>query len=186
MSSQALCVKLSVLFGVVCHYFNTKRTDMASKQQQAFRMCVFLCLRLSERVGIHTFFLLPVWERRRALAVSTAMCFPCGRSDPAWHSLARTLRLAFPWLWSHCCRGTAKAAVLWFAKGSVSWGRDGHCLFSAFIWQVQCLVSGFGCTCCGFFRPDRGTDTATIWFWGIICCKCQCKGYWGLATLVSC
>ncbi len=34
--------------------------------------------------------------RSRALAVSTAMCFPCGRSDPAWRSFARTLRLAFP------------------------------------------------------------------------------------------
>ncbi len=36
-------MKLSVLFGVVCHYFNTKKTDMASKQQQAFRMCVHPC-----------------------------------------------------------------------------------------------------------------------------------------------
>ncbi len=36
-------MKLSVLFGVVCHYFNTKKTDMASKQQQAFGMCVHPC-----------------------------------------------------------------------------------------------------------------------------------------------
>ncbi len=45
VSSQALCVKLSVLFGVFCHYFNTKRTDMASKQWQAFRMCILPCPR---------------------------------------------------------------------------------------------------------------------------------------------
>ncbi len=45
VSSQALCVKLSVLFGVVCHYFNTKRTAIASKQQQAFRMCFIPCPR---------------------------------------------------------------------------------------------------------------------------------------------
>ncbi len=32
----------------------------------------------------------------RVLAVSTAMCFLCRRSDPAWRSFARTLRLAFP------------------------------------------------------------------------------------------
>ncbi len=100
MSSQALCVKLSVLFGVVCHYF-TKRTDVASKQRQAFRMCILLCPRYLMG-GDTQIIVLPVWEksmhgqRSRALAVSTAMCFPCGRSDPAWRSFARTVRLAFP------------------------------------------------------------------------------------------
>ncbi len=89
-----------------------------------------------------------------------------------------------PGLWFHCCRGTVKAAVLGFAKGSVSGGRDGRCLFSAFTWQIQCLVSGS--TRCGFFRPDRGTDTAAIWFWGIRCSMCQCNVYWGLATSVAC
>ncbi len=91
-----------------------------------------------------------------------------------------------PGLWSHCCRGTAKAAVLGFAKGSVSGGRDGRCLFSAFTWQIQCLVSGLGGTRCSFFCPDRGTDTAAIWFWGIRCSMCQCNVYWGLATSVAC
>ncbi len=33
--------------------------------------------------------------------------------------------------------------------------------------------------------PDRGTDTAAIWFWGIRCFKCQCNVYWGLATSVA-
>ncbi len=89
-------------------------------------------------------------------------------------------------LWSRCCRGTAKAAILGFAKGSVRGGRDRLCLFSPFTWQIHCLVSGLGSTRCGFFRADRGTDTAAIWFWGIRCCKCQCNVYWGLATSVSC
>ncbi len=31
-------------------------------------------------------------QRSRALALSTAMGFPCGRSDPALRSFARTLR----------------------------------------------------------------------------------------------
>ncbi len=48
---------------------------MASNQRQAFRMCVFL----SKQVGIHTFFVLPVWERsmhsqrRRAEIVTRAV-----------------------------------------------------------------------------------------------------------------
>ncbi len=78
------------------------------------------------------------------------MCFPCGCSDSAWRSFTRTLRL-----WSRCCRGTAKAAIQQFAKGSISGGRDGSCLSSAFIWQIQCLVSGLGSTHCGFFRPIK-------------------------------
>ncbi len=71
-------------------------------------------------------------------------------------------------LWSHCCRGAAKAAVLGFAN--VSGVRNGHSLIYTFTWQVQCLLSGLGSTCCGFFHPDRGTDTSTIWFWGFRCC----------------
>ncbi len=79
-------------------------------------------------------------------------------------------RSLFPGVWSRCCRGTAKAAVLEFANGSVSRVRDGHSLNSAFTLQVQCLFSGLGSTRCGFFRPSRGTDTSTIWFWGIRYC----------------
>ncbi len=99
---------------------------------------------LSKRVGIHTFFVLT--------SVRTAMCFPCERSDPAWRSFARTL---VPLLLRHgegcgprVCKGICQR-------------RDGHCLFSAFTWQVQCLVLGLGSTRCGFFLPDRGTDTVT-------------------------
>ncbi len=36
------------------------------------------------------------YTHSRALAVSTAMCFSCGCSDPAWRSFSRMLRLAFP------------------------------------------------------------------------------------------
>ncbi len=60
--SLAFCVFTSALCEIVCHYFNTKRTDMASKQQQAFRMCVLPCLPYLNGWG-YTFFVLPVWER---------------------------------------------------------------------------------------------------------------------------
>ncbi len=59
----------------------------------------------------------------------------------------------FPGLWSRCCRGTVKAAVLGFANGSVSGVIDGHSLIAAFTWQVQCLVSGLRSTHCSFLRP---------------------------------
>ncbi len=125
-------------------------------------------------MGIHTFFVLLVWEKSTHSQRLRALCFPYGRSDPAWCS---------PGLWSRCCRGTAKAAVLGFANGSVSGGRDGNRLISVFTWQIQCFVSGLGSTRCGFFRTDWGTYTAAIWYWGIRCC--QCKKYWGFATSVS-
>ncbi len=84
-------MKLSVLFGVVCHYFNTKRTDMASKQRE----CAFIPARV-----IYTHILCVTCLRKEhALSAleSTAMCFPRARSDPAWRSFTkRTLRLAFP------------------------------------------------------------------------------------------
>ncbi len=43
VSSQALYVNLSVLFGVVCLTLERKIV-MASQQQQAFKMCVGPCL----------------------------------------------------------------------------------------------------------------------------------------------
>ncbi len=108
---------------------------MASKQQQGFRMCVHPCPRYLTGGDTHILCVACLGEEQhgqcsRALAVSTPMCFPCGRSDSAWRSFTRTERS--PGLWSRCCRGTAKAAVLGFAKGSVCGGRDGRCLFSAF------------------------------------------------------
>ncbi len=108
---------------------------MASKQQQGFRMCVHPCPRYLTGGDTHILCVACLGEEQhgqcsRALTVSTAMCFPCGRSDSAWRSFTRTERS--PGLWSRCCRGTAKAAVLGFAKGSVCGGRDGRCLFSAF------------------------------------------------------
>ncbi len=120
-------------------------SEMASMQQQAFRMCVHPCPRYLTGGDTHVLSVLPVWERSMH-----------GQRSRAW-SGSRS-----PGLWSRCCRGSAKAAVLGFTKGSV---RDGHSLISAFTWQVQCLVSGLG-----FLHPDRGTDTSTIWFWGSRCC----------------
>ncbi len=117
------------------------------------------------------------WEHCDMLPFTDAPIPPCVLSRGRSGSRS-------PGLWSRCCQGTAKAAVLGFTNGSVSGGRDGHCLISAFTWQIQCFVSGLGSTRCGFFRPDRGTYTAAIWFWEMICC--QCKRYWGFATSVSC
>ncbi len=162
MSSQALCVKLSVLFGLACHYF-TKRTDMASKQWQAFIMCVLPCPRYLTGGDTHT-------RERWLWALQCAS--PVDAPIPPGVLSRGCSGSRSPGLWSRCCRGTAKAAVLGFAKGSVSGGRDGHCLFSAFTWQIQFLVSWLGSTRSGYFRLNRGTYMATIWFWGITCCKC--------------
>ncbi len=93
-------------------------------------------------------------------SVSTAMCFPCERSDPAWRSFARTLRLAFPRALVPLLLRHGEGCGPRVRKG-ICQRRVGHCLFSAFTWQVQCLVLGLGSTRCGFFLPDRGTDTAT-------------------------
>ncbi len=163
MSSQALCVKLSVQFGVVCHYFNTKRTDMASKKWQSFRVCVLPCPRYLNGWGYtHSLCCLlgrgPCTVSARECCESTAMCFSCGHSDPAWRSFTmRALRLAFT---------GALATVLGFANGSVSGVRDEHSLISTFTWQVQCLLSRLGSTRCGFFNPDWGTDTVFLWLSG--------------------
>ncbi len=155
---------------------------MASKQQQAFRMCVHPCPRYLTGGDTHILCVACLGERSRALRCASPSDAPILPDALSWgRSGSRS-----PGLWSRYCRGTAKAVVLGFAKGTVGRGRDGHRLISAFTWQVQCLVSGLGSTCCGFFRPDQGTDTATICFWGIRCCKGQCKRYWGLATSVSC
>ncbi len=52
-------------------------------------------------------------QRSRA----SAMCFTCGHSDPAWRSFTmRAPGSRSPGLWSRCCRGTAKAAVLQHAQ----------------------------------------------------------------------
>ncbi len=163
MSSQALCVKLSVLFGVVCHYF-TKKTDMASKQRQAFRMCVLPCRRYLNRGGINTFFVLPVWEKSmrwlwalRRASLTDAPIPPGVLSQEDAQSCI------------HRGSGSSGGYSPGVHNGSVSGVKDEHSLISTLTWQVQCLLSVLGSTCCGFLRSDWGTDTSTIWFWGIRC-----------------
>ncbi len=161
---------------------NTKKTDMANKQQQTFRMCVCLCPRYLMGGDTHILCVACLGEEHaqsRALTVSPVRCFPCGHSDPAWRSFTV---LGFKGadceycevlpLWTLRSR-LVFCTVLGFANGSISGARDGHSLISTFTWQVQCLLSGLGSTHCGFFRPDWGTDTSTdsdIWFWGFRCC----------------
>ncbi len=68
---------------------NTKKTDMANKQQQTFRMCVCLCPRYLMGGDTHILCVACLGEEHaqsRALTVSPARCFPCGHSDPAWRS----------------------------------------------------------------------------------------------------
>ncbi len=94
-----------VLFGVVCQY---SLLVMASTQQQAFRMCVHPCLRYLTGGDTHILCVACLGEEH---AWSALESFPCRNSS---HS---------PGLWSCFCRGTAKAAVRGFAKGSFSRGR---------------------------------------------------------------
>ncbi len=149
-------------------------SEMASKQQQAFRMCVH-----EQELPA----LFNGWRYTRSLCClfGRGACTVSARERWLWAlqcaSLANTpippgvisqwgrSGSRSPWLWSRCCRGMAKAAVLGFANRSFSGVRDGHSLISAFTWEVQCLFSGLESK-----RPDLGTDTSTIWFWGIICC----------------
>ncbi len=76
-------MKLSLLdssrIGCCLSVFNY--SEMASKQQQAFRMCVHPCLRYL--TGGHCVACLGEEHAQSALE-STAMCFPCRHSDPAW------------------------------------------------------------------------------------------------------
>ncbi len=71
---------------------------MASKQQQCFRMCVHPCPRYLTGGDTHVLCVACLGEEHaRSALESTAMCFPCGHSNPTWRSFAmRTLRLAFP------------------------------------------------------------------------------------------
>ncbi len=104
----------------------------------------FLCLHKHSawnviRVGIHTFFVLPVWERsmhgQRSRALRCASLadtpIPPGVLSQWGHSGSLS-----PGHWSHCCQGTAKAAVLGFTNRSVSGVRDGNSLISAFTCHV--------------------------------------------------
>ncbi len=108
-------------------------------------------------IWIHTFFLLPVWQRsmhgQRSRALRCASLadtpIPPGVLSQWGRSGSRS-----PGLCSRCCWGTVKAAVLGFANRSVSGIRDRHRLIFAFTWQVQCLVSGLGSTRGGFFHPE--------------------------------
>ncbi len=107
---------------------------MASKQQQAFKMCVHPCPRYLTGGDTHT------------------LCVACLGEEHAQSALERTLRgvsltdapippgvlsrgrsgSRSPGLCSCCCRGTVKAAVLGFTNGSVSGDREGRRLISAF------------------------------------------------------
>ncbi len=156
VSSQAFCVFTSalcetalVLFDVVLSVFNY--SEMASKQQQAFRMCVHPCPRYLcclFRRGACTVSARGSWLWALRCASLADTPIPPGVLSQWGRSGSSS-----PRLWSCCCRGSAEAAVLGFVNVSVRRVRDGHNLISTFTWQVQCLVSGLGSTHCGFLRP---------------------------------
>ncbi len=139
---------------------------MASKQQQAFKMCVHPCPRYLTGGDTHILCVACLGEEHAQSARETAGCEHCNvlplRTLRSRLALFREDAQARVPQGFRVCRGTAKAAVLWFAKGSVSGGRDGHRIISAFTWHIQCLVSGLGSTRCVFFRPDRGTHTLQL------------------------
>ncbi len=141
MSSQALCVKLSLSYLVL-----SVSIELLRNGEQAFSMCVHPCPRylMLESAGCVHCDVLP----SRTAPIPPGVLSQWGRSG------SRS-----PGLWSRCCRGSAEVTVLGFANRSVSGVRDGHSLISAFTRPVQCLLAGLGSTRCGFFRPDRGTDT---------------------------
>ncbi len=122
--TSALCETVLVLFGVVCQY---SLLVMASKQQQAFRMCIHPSHTFSGWGHTHSLCCL---FGRGACTVSARPSPMDAPIPPGTISRGRS-GLRSPGLWSRCCRGTAKAAVLGFAKGSVS-GGDEHHLISAF------------------------------------------------------
>ncbi len=130
---SALCETVLLLFGVACQYL---LLVMASKQQQAFRMCVHPCPRYLMGGDTHILCVARLGEEHARSALRCAGCEHCDCASPAdtpippgalsrGRSGSRS-----PGLW--LCRGTVKAGVLGFAKGSVSGGRDGHRLISAF------------------------------------------------------
>ncbi len=112
---------------------NTKKTDMANKQQQTFRMCVCLCPRYLMGGDTHILCVACLGEKHaqsRALTVSPARCFPCGHSDPAWRSFTV---LGFEGADCEYCKvlplWTLRSrlvfcTVLGFANGSISGARD--------------------------------------------------------------
>ncbi len=98
---------------------------MASKQQQAFKMCVHPCLRYLTGGDTHTLCVAYLGEEHAQSALETNASLMDAPIPPGVLSRGRSGSRS-PGLWSRCCRGTAKAAVLGFANGSVSGGRDGH------------------------------------------------------------
>lgn len=90
-------------------------------------MCVFIPAHATSRVGIHTIFVLFVWERSmhsqrsRALAVYFVNSVHYGRSAAAWHSLQRVLRLAFPRMWVPLLPRQSKS---WGSQMNLSEGLD--------------------------------------------------------------
>ncbi len=147
--TSALCETALVLFDVVLSVFNY--SEMASKQQQAFRMCVhpcpcYLCCLFGRGACTVSAQGRWLWALRCASLADTPI--PLGVLSQWGRSGSRSPRLR-----SRCCRGTVESAVLGFANVSVRRVRDGHSLISTFTWQVQCLVSGLGSTHCGFLRP---------------------------------
>ncbi len=58
--TSTMCETVLVLFGVVCQYLISQKWRASSNK---LLECAFIPARVISRVGIHTFFVLPVWER---------------------------------------------------------------------------------------------------------------------------
>ncbi len=105
---------------------------MASKQQQAFRMCVHPCPHYLTGGDTHVLCVACLGEEHARSALESACCEHCNVLP------LRTLRSRLPFfhnegIQARIPQGSGpKAAVLGFANISVSGVRDGHSLISAF------------------------------------------------------
>ncbi len=140
MSSQALCVKLSLSYLVL-----SVSIELLRNGEQAFSMCVHPCPRYLtlESAGCEHCDVLPSRTLRSRLAFfhneGAQARVPRG-SGPAAAEAQRRLRS-------------------WGSQIDLSAELETDTALSLFTWQVQCLLAGLRSTRCGFFRPDRGTDT---------------------------
>ncbi len=113
--------------------------------------------------------MLAVWQRSinsqrsRALAVSTAMCFPCGHSDPAWPCTMGALRLVFPGAFGPAVAEAQRRLQSWGSQINLSAELEtGTALSMPSPDRFSASSQGGEAHAADSSAPDRGTDTSTI------------------------
>ncbi len=149
---------------------------MASKQQQNFRMCVHPCPHYLTGGDTHVLCVACLGEEHARSVLESAGCEHCDVLP------LRTLRSRLAFIHNEgiqaCVPQGSGSAVAEAQQRLHSWGSQMNLSAELETGTALSLPSpdSFRCevfsTCCGFFHPDRGTDTSTIWFWGIRYCSC--------------